>query len=99
MHQQLRWDDLKKQEHGRASVLAGVAMGQRSVALAAKLGAGRESGLKVELPAGDSVGEQLFRLAFGAGARGQDPELELRAVAKRFAAGMADGESTGIQTT
>ena len=84
--QQVRWDALKKQEHGRSSVLAGVALGQPAVALAAKLGArAAKAGLDVELPSGDSVGAQLFRLAFAAGARGEDPELELRAVAKTFA--------------
>ena len=70
----------------RSSVLAGVALGQPAVALAAKLGArAARSGLAVELPAGDSVGEQLFRLAFRAGERGEDPEAELRAVAKQVA--------------
>ena len=84
--QQVRWDALKKQERGRSSVLAGVALGQPAVALAAKLGArAAKAGLQVELPTGDSAGEQLFRLAFQAGARGDDPELELRAVAKDFA--------------
>lgn len=84
--QQVRWDALKKQERGRSSVLAGVALGQPAVALAAKLGArAAKAGIDVELPAGDSVGEQLFRLAFAAGARGEDPELELRAVAKGMA--------------
>lgn len=89
--QQVRWDELKKHERGRSSVLAGVALGQPAVALAAKLGSrAARSGLHVELPAGDSVGEQLFRLAYAAGERGEDPELELRAVAKTFA-----GELTG----
>lgn len=84
--QQIRWDALKKQEHGRSSVLAGVALGQPAVALAAKLGArAARSGLEVELPTGDSVGEQLFRLSFRAGATGGDPESELRAVAKEYA--------------
>ena len=93
--QQLRWDQLKKAERGRSSVLAGVALGQPAVALAAKLGArAAKSGLQLDLPAGDSVGEQLFRLAFQAGGRGEDPELELRAVARQFARRLsaADGE-------
>lgn len=84
--QQVKWDELKKTERGRSSVLAGVALGQPAVALAAKLGArAARSGLAIELPAGDSVGEQLFRLAYAAGVRGEDPELELRAVAKDVA--------------
>jgi XTP/dITP diphosphohydrolase len=84
--QQVRWDQLKQAERGRSSVLAGVAFGQPAVALAAKLGArAARSGVDVDLPAGDSIGEQLFRLAFRAGADGLDPELELRAVAKAVA--------------
>ena len=91
--QQVRWDELKKTERGRSSVLAGVALGQPATALAAKLGTrAAKAGLNVELPSGDSVGEQLFRLAFAAGARGEDPELELRAVAKRVAADLAECE-------
>lgn len=94
--QQVRWDALKKQEHGRSSVLAGVALGQPAVALAAKLGArAARSGIEVDLPTGESVGEQLFRLAFAAGARGEDPELELRAVAKDVAARLAAADGQG----
>ena len=91
--QQLRWDDLKKAEAGRASVLAGVAMGQPSLALAAKLGSrARGSQISVALPTGDSTAEQLFRLAYRAGARGEDPESELRAVATVFARRLAAAE-------
>jgi XTP/dITP diphosphohydrolase len=79
--QQTRWDELKKAE-GRSSVTSGVATGQPAVALAAKLGSrAAKFGVQVPLPDGDSVGEQLFRLAYAAGAAGGDPETELRAVA------------------
>jgi XTP/dITP diphosphohydrolase len=94
--QQVRWDELKRQERGRSSVLAGVALGQPAVALAAKLGArAAKAGLHVELPAGDSVGEQLFRLAFAAGAGGGDPELEMRAVAKDVAGRLSEADVDG----
>jgi XTP/dITP diphosphohydrolase len=96
--QQVRWDALKRQERGRSSVLAGVALGQPAVALAAKIGArAAKAGVEVQLPAGDSVGEQLFRLAFAAGARGEDPELELRAVAKAVA-GRLDAADPQVST-
>ena len=87
--QQVRWDELKKTESGRSSVLAGVAFGQPSVALAGKLGArAAKFGVEAELPAGDTPAEQIFRLAYAAGARGEDPESAVRAVARRVAAGL-----------
>jgi XTP/dITP diphosphohydrolase len=91
--QQQRWDELKKGERGKAGVLDGVAFGQPAVALAAKLGARAATfGLEVT-PAGDPDGsaeaaEQLFRIAYAAGARGEDPETALRAVARAHAAAM-----------
>ena len=80
--QQLRWDELKKTERGRSGVLDGVAMGQPAVALAAKLGA-RSAKFEVTVPppAGDSAADELFRIAYAAGARGEDPESALRVVA------------------
>ncbi len=93
--QQVRWDELKKAEHGRSSVIAGVAMGQPAVALAAKLGSrAAKSGVVVELPTGDSAAEQIFRIAYAAGAAGEDPETDLRAVSKDFAAELAAAEPT-----
>ena len=91
--QQVRWDELKKTEHGRSSVIAGVAMGQPAVALAAKLGSrAAKSGIEIALPAGDSAAEQIFRLAYAAGAAGEDPESQLRAVSRDFAARLAAAE-------
>ncbi|MET3808582.1 XTP/dITP diphosphohydrolase [Nakamurella sp. UYEF19] len=94
--QQVRWDELKKAERGRSSVLSGVALGQPATALAAKLGsrAARE-GLAVELPTGDSAAEQIFRIAYAAGAAGADPEADLRAVAKDVAQRLQEAESAG----
>ena len=92
--QQVRWDELKKQERGRSSVISGVALGQPAIALAAKLGArAAKFGVDAALPAGDSAAEQIFRIAYAAGAAGHDPESELRAVAKAHAARLAAAET------
>lgn len=88
--QQARWDELKKAEHAEPSALDGVAFTQPAIALAAKLGArSRKYAVDVPLPEGDSTGEQIFRLAFAAGARGEDPEQAVREVARAHAAQMA----------
>ncbi len=92
--QQQRWDELKKAERGKSGVLDGVAFGQPAVALAAKLGA-RATTFGIEVPpvapaAGStgSAAEQLFRIAYAAGARGEDPETALRTVARAHAAAL-----------
>lgn len=88
--QQMRWDELKKTEVGRSSVVAGVALGAPAVALAAKLGArAAKFDVEVPLPAGDSAAEQIFRLAYRAGADGEDVEGALRAVARVHAEHLA----------
>lgn len=80
--QQQRWDEMKKSERGRSRVLDGVAFGQPAAALAAKLGSrAAKFGLAVGPPSGESPAESLFRIAYAAGARGEDPESALRAVA------------------
>jgi XTP/dITP diphosphohydrolase len=80
--QQDRWDELKKTERGRSGVLDGVAFGQPAVALASKLGSrAAKFGQHIDPPMGDSPAEALFRIAYAAGARGEDPESALRAVA------------------
>ncbi len=92
--QQLRWEELKKEEQGRTGALAGVALAAPAVALAGKLGArASKFGLDVELPAGDSIAEQIFRLAYSAGANGIDPETAVRAVARAHADRMQAAES------
>jgi XTP/dITP diphosphohydrolase len=81
--QQIRWDELKKAEHGRVGALAGVALAAPATALSGKLGArSAKFGLDVPLPTGDSPAEQIFRLAFELGATGADPETAVRAVAR-----------------
>lgn len=90
--QQRRWDELKRVEKGRGGPLAGVALGAPSVALAGKLGArAAKFGVDVPLPGGDSAAEQIFRLAYQAGANGEDPETAVRAVARGHAARMLAG--------
>lgn len=93
--QQQRWDELKKTERGRSGVLDGVAFGQPSAALAAKLGArAAKFDVTVDPPAGESAAEAMFRIAYAAGARGEDPESALRAVAIAHANALAAAEST-----
>jgi XTP/dITP diphosphohydrolase len=86
--QQVRWDELKKAEHAAPSPLDGVAVGQPAIALAAKLGARSvKYGVGADeapVPDGDSPGERIFRLAFEAGARGEDPEQAVRSVARSY---------------
>ncbi len=84
--QQERWEELKKAERGRSSALAGVAMAAPATALAGKLGArARKFGIDAELPRGNSSAEQIFRLAYEAGRRGEEPETALRAIARAHA--------------
>jgi XTP/dITP diphosphohydrolase len=75
------------------SVLDGVPFGQPALALAAQLqrraaraGAPAElAGLDGEATAeGDDIGRELFRLVARAQAAGLDPEMELRAAARRY---------------
>ncbi|HVW45183.1 MAG TPA: MazG family protein [Amycolatopsis sp.] len=87
-HQELRWEELKQTEKRRQSIVDGVALGQPAAALAGKLGqrSGR-AGIPLDLfPSGSDAAAQLFRVAATARRAGIDPEGELRAVAKRFAA-------------
>lgn len=94
--QQDRWDELKRVERGDrglSSALDGVALGQPALALAGKLGArATKYAVPIDPPAGATLGEELFRVAYAAGARGEDPESALRDAARRFAAAMAAAE-------
>jgi XTP/dITP diphosphohydrolase len=94
----LNWDAIKKQERaersglsagqpGDSSVLDGVPFGQPALALAAQLQrrAGR-AGVPASLARmdGEDIGAELFRLVAKAREAGLDPELELRAAARRY---------------
>jgi NTP pyrophosphatase (non-canonical NTP hydrolase) len=93
--QEHRWEELKQVEKRRESSVDGVAMDQPSLALAAKL-VQRTTRAKLPadlLPAGDSLGAQLFRLAATAQADGRDAEDELRAVDRAFDADVRAAEA------
>ncbi|MGW4520040.1 MazG family protein [Amycolatopsis sp. NPDC004378] len=93
-HQNVKWEELKQQEKRRLSIVDGVALGQPAVALAGKLGqrSGR-AGIPLDLfPAGTGAAAQLFRVAATARRSGVDPEGELRALAKQFAADVRAAE-------
>ncbi len=93
------WDAIKAAEraeradgHGPASALDGVPFGQPALALAAQLQrraerAGVPQDLTVAGGPGDGsrLGAELFELVAQAQAAGLDPELELRAAARRYA--------------
>ena len=92
--QEAQWEDLKQAEKRRESIVDGVALGQPATALAGKLGqrTGR-AGIPLDLfPEGADTASQLFRLAATARRAGVDPEGELRAVAKGFAADVRAAE-------
>ncbi len=91
------WDEIKAAERaaggGPASALDGVPLGQPALALAAQLQrrAGRAGApdelATLEADDGDEgrrLGAELFALVARARAAGLDPELELRAAARRF---------------
>ncbi|RKT52511.1 MazG family protein [Saccharothrix australiensis] len=84
--QQHRWEELKQVEKQRESSVDGVATGQPAVALAGKLAQRTaRAGLPVDLlPEGDDTGATLFAVAALAKLAGEDPEGELRAVARAF---------------
>jgi len=92
------WDDIKRQErseravvsgggHGSPSALDGVPFGQPALALAAQLQRrAARAGVPAELSAepGVEFGAELFELVTRAQLAGLDPELELRAAARRY---------------
>jgi XTP/dITP diphosphohydrolase len=101
------WEEIKKAEKaersaatggGRASVLDGVAFGQPALSLAAQLQRRAErAGVPEETtepsPAsGARLGAELMRVVARARAAGLDPELELRAAARRYAEYVRDWE-------
>jgi XTP/dITP diphosphohydrolase len=94
-HQESKWEELKQAEKQRKSIVDGVALGQPAAALAAKLGqrSGRAGIPRDLFPTGTDAATQLFQLAATARRAGVDPEGELRAVAKRFAADIRQAEN------
>jgi XTP/dITP diphosphohydrolase len=96
--QERRWEELKRAEKQRGSSVDGVPLGQPAAALAAKLTSRTaRAHLPTDLlPAGASVGEQLFALAAKAKLAGVDPEAELRTAARRFADRVRAAEQAAV---
>ncbi|HEV8557773.1 MAG TPA: MazG family protein [Actinophytocola sp.] len=92
--QERRWEELKQDEKRRESSVDGVALGQPALALAAKLAQRTaRAGLPGDLlPRHTDTGSRLFDLAALAKLAGQDPEGELRAVARQFAQNVRTAE-------
>jgi XTP/dITP diphosphohydrolase len=94
------WDEIKKKEKAdraeragvgvagdAGSALAGVPFGQPALALAAQLQRrAARAGVPASLAdlAGQDIGAELFRLVAKAREAGLEPELELRAAARRY---------------
>jgi XTP/dITP diphosphohydrolase len=96
--QERRWEELKRAEKQRESSVDGVPLGQPAAALAAKLTSRTaRAHLPADLlPAGVSVGDQLFALAAKAKLAGVDPEAELRSAARRFADTVRAAEQAAV---
>jgi XTP/dITP diphosphohydrolase len=108
------WDAIKKAERAERaspgdtppSALDGVPFGQPALALAAQLQRRAErAGVPPELAdleasgdAGAELGGELFRLAASARGGGLDPELELRAAARRYLDRVRRWEQASDQT-
>ena len=96
--QQHRWEELKQAEKKRESSVDGVALGQPAVSLAAKLTQrARRAGVPLDLLPGNTnsadAGDALFALAAATKLTGVDPEGELRASGRRFAADLRAAEA------
>ena len=77
------WEALKAAEKGRSSVTDGVPLSQPALSLAHKLQK-RAAKLGAPVPGDDGLGGALWGLVAQCRAHGLDPEVELRAVARRF---------------
>jgi XTP/dITP diphosphohydrolase len=96
------WEEIKKAERaeraaasqaGAPSVLDGVAFGQPALSLAAQLQRRAErAGVPAENFGDEDLGAELMRVVARARAAGLDPELELRAAARRYAEYVRDWE-------
>ncbi|MDQ1641473.1 MAG: hypothetical protein QOJ90_824 [Actinomycetota bacterium] len=94
------WETLKAAEKGRTSSVDGVPAGLPALALASKLMSRAEkAGVKVALPDDSTLGAQLLAMVAQARERGTDPEAELRAAARRYAAAVRAAEAAGAGTT
>jgi XTP/dITP diphosphohydrolase len=100
------WDTIKKQERsersvvpGAVSALDGVPFGQPALALAAQL---QRRAVRAGIPEdlaivdGEDLGTELFGLVTKARLAGLDPELELRAAARRYRDLVRDWERSQV---
>jgi XTP/dITP diphosphohydrolase len=98
--QQHRWEELKQAEKQRQSSVDGVALGQPAAGLAGKL---TQRAIRAGLPADllpdneSTLGTALFALAASAVLAGLEPETELRAAARRFAADLRAAERAATE--
>jgi XTP/dITP diphosphohydrolase len=97
------WEEIKKTERAAKaalsggpdapSVLDGVPFGQPALSLAAQLQRrAQRAGITVSADGDASVGDELMALVARAREAGLDPELELRAAARRFADSVRERE-------
>jgi XTP/dITP diphosphohydrolase len=89
------WEALKAAEKGRTSVTEGVPLGQPALSLAAKLQR-RAERLGAPAPDYDGAGGRLWALVAECRRQGLDPEVELRAVARRFRDALAAAEQQAL---
>jgi XTP/dITP diphosphohydrolase len=88
-----QWEQIKKAEKARESVLDGIAWSQPALALAAKvLARVRRAGLAPPLPAGDDLGARLLRAVAEGGA---DAEGALRRAVLAYAEEVRAAERSG----
>jgi XTP/dITP diphosphohydrolase len=81
------WERAKAAEKGRSSAVDGVPMAMPALSLAAKMvHRAEKNGVDVDPVEGDGLGDRLMALVVEARAAGVDPEAELRAAVRRFAA-------------
>jgi XTP/dITP diphosphohydrolase len=98
--QQHRWEELKQVEKRRQSSVDGVALGQPAAGLAGKLTQRAiRAGLPADLLPGDeaTLGTALFALAASVVQAGLEPETELRAAGRRFAADLRAAERAATE--
>jgi len=89
-----RWDELKKVEKGRESVLDGVPPGLGALARTAKLASRAErADLAAPLPDDGSPGAALLRLTLELAAAGLDPEAELRRASREWESSLRAAEA------
>ena len=79
------WEELKRREKGRASVMEGVPRDLPALLYAYKvLGKAQAAGFDGDLPVSDDLGDRLLSLVRAAREEGEDPETALRVAAGRL---------------